>query len=59
MNLETSQITKEDKTFRIILGAIIVAGSLFGFGSAYYLIVGGLTVVSGVTGLCVIKSLLK
>jgi small-conductance mechanosensitive channel len=59
MDLETNKITKDDRTFRIILGVLLVIGALFGFGSLFFIIIGGLTVASGVTGLCVIKSLLK
>ena len=59
MNLETNQIAKDDRTFRIILGSLVVLGALFGLGSIFFVVVGGLTIASGATGLCVIKSLLK
>jgi len=59
MNLETTKITKDDRTFRIILGSLIILGAIFGLGTLFFFIIGGLAVASGATGLCVIKSLLK
>lgn len=59
MNLETNQITKDDRTFRLILGTLVVLGAIFGLGTMFFLIVGGLTIASGAMGLCVIKSLFK
>lgn len=59
MNIDTTKITKDDRTFRIILGSVVLLGAIFGLGTMFYLIVGGLTVASGATGLCVIKSFLK
>ena len=59
MNLDTNKITKDDKAFRMILGALIILGTVLGFGNLFFFIVGGLTIASGVTGLCVIKSILK
>ena len=59
MNIDTTKITKDDRTFRIILGSVVLLGAIFGLGTMFYLIVGGLTVASGATGLCIIKSFLK
>lgn len=59
MNLETNQITKDDRTFRIILGSLIVLGTIFGLGTMFFFMLGGLTIASGAMGLCVIKSLFK
>ena len=58
MNLDQGNLTKVDRLARVIFGIFAVVGALLGFGSIYFLILGGVAIASGIFSVCLIKSIL-
>lgn len=56
--IEMSKISEGDKTFRIIVGGALVGGAALGLNKLFFVIIGGLLLASGFTGLCAVSSFL-
>ena len=51
-DIDMAKLSEVDKKIRMIIGAVLVLGVALGLNQLFFVIMGGLLIASGFTGLC-------
>lgn len=57
--IDLAKISESDKKFRLIVGGVLVGGAALGLNQLFFVLIGGLLLASGFTGLCAISKFIN